>query len=174
MPYRINLETIRNQYGTDNQVLKQKITDSCQSSFESLDDDFEEEDGWKAAKSIMEDYLNGTLQDLEGNSAKDWYIIEILIEGFGQLMNNGSWYPADINCMYGFDEFRMFYLGNFDKLKLKNPDDFPVVFTIQKENFAAALANIKMNYASSSQVSEFESWINEATEHDQDIVLYYY
>ncbi|MEM9220317.1 MAG: hypothetical protein AAGD25_39075 [Cyanobacteria bacterium P01_F01_bin.150] len=174
MPYRIDIKELQSVYGTDNDGLKQKIVASCQSVFESLDRDFESEDGWANAKSIMLDILNGSLREIKGNSAKHWYILELLIQELGKLMNNGNWYPANIDPMYGYAEFRMFYLDDPSRINLDSPDDFPVVFTIQQKNFKSALKNIKESYADHAQVSEFESWINEARDNKQDIILYYY
>lgn len=174
MPYRINISKIEDLYGTQDTELKTKIIQSCADYFNRLDDDFEIEDGWLGSKTIMESFLNGALEKVEYNSAKHWYIVELLIRGFGQDLNNGSWYPANIDPLYSLSEFRMYLIEKQGKINLKSPDDFPVVFTIENEKLDEALNSIKANYSDPGQVNEFASWVQEAKDHAQDLVLYYY
>jgi hypothetical protein len=68
----------------------------------------------------------------------------------------------------------MYYLGPNSPIPVSSPDDFPVVFTIEQTNFDQALANIQKDYSDNDQQAEFASWIKEAREHDQDLVLYYF
>lgn len=174
MPYRINISKIEGLYGTQNTELKTNIIQACSSEFNRLDEDFETEDGWLESRTIMEAFLNGALEKIEYNSAKHWYIVELLIRGFGQDLDNGSWYPANIDPLYGLSEFRMYLIEKQGKINLKSPDDFPVVFTIENGNLDEALNSIKTNYSDSGQVNEFVSWVREAKDQDQDLVLYYY
>jgi hypothetical protein len=173
-PYRVDLQKIRQQYGTTDADLKEKISASCESWLEDLDDDFSSDDGWIASKTLLTDFLDGTWQKPDGNAAKHWYIIELLIKGFGKLLSNRHWYPAGISPMYDYSEFRMYYLGPNSLIPVSSPDDFPVVFTIERANFDQAMDHIQKDYPDPDQQAEFASWIEAAREHDQDLVLYYF
>lgn len=173
-PYRVDLQTIQQQYGTSNESLKEKIIASSQSQLEDLDDDFSSDEGWIDSQTLMTDFLNGNWQKTNENSAKHWYIIELLIKGFGKLLPNGQWYPANTSPMYDYSEFRLNYLGANSPIPISSPDDFPVVFTIERSNFDQALAHIQADYPDHDQQAEFASWIEAAREHDQDLVLYYF
>lgn len=173
-PYRVDLQKIQQQYGTSNEDLKEKIIASCQSRFEDLDDDFSSYYGWIDSKTLMTDFLHGSWQKPEGNSAKHWYIIELLIKGFGKMLSNSQWYPANTSPMYDYSEFRLNYLGAGSSIPISSPDDFPVVFTIERSNFDQAFTSIQKDYPDPDQQAEFASWITAAREHDQDLVLYYF
>ena len=173
-PYRVELQKIQQQYGTKDEALKEKIIASCESWLEDLDGDFSSAHGWIDAKTLMTDFLDGNWQKPVGNSAKHWYIIELFIKGFGKLLPNRQWYPASISPMYDYTEFRMYYLGANSPIPISSPDDFPVVFTIERSNFDQALASIQKDYPDKDQQAEFASWIAAAREHDQDLVLYYF
>ncbi|MCG8575498.1 MAG: hypothetical protein MI810_11485 [Flavobacteriales bacterium] len=174
MPYSINLDTLEKYYGTDDQQLINNIIKSSKGRLDRLDDDFEEEDGWQKAETILSDFLNGKLEVGEGNSAKHWYILEILIEGFGSMLNNGNWYPASIDDLYDYSELQMFLVSKTGKFKLPSPDDFPTSFTIQNKNLSAAAKEIESSDYDAAQKSEFQSWIATAQQNDQDLVLFYY
>lgn len=173
-PYRVDLQKIQQQYGTKDEALKKKIIASCESWLEDLDNDFSSNYGWIDSKTLLTDFLNGNWKKPEGNSAKHWYIIELLIKGFGKLLSNSHWYPASTSPMYDYSEFRLNYLGANSPVPISSPDDFPVVFTIERSNFDQALTHIQKDYPNPDQQAEFASWIAAAREHDQDLVLYYF
>jgi hypothetical protein len=172
--YRVDLQKIQQQYGTDNPDLKEKIMTSCQSQFEDLDGDFNRDEGWTDSEILMSDFLDGNWQDTNENTAKHWYMLELLIQGFGKILPNSQWYPASISPMWDYSEFQLYFLGANSSIPVSGPDDFPVVFTIERNHFDQALTHIREDYPDQDQQAEFASWIAAAREHDQDLVLYYY
>ena len=146
-----------------------------QPSLSGLDDEFEIEDGWLPANDILSLLLKGGTPQQSENCTKHWYVIERIIQVFGKSLNNRYWYPSDsVDVFYDYDEFKMYRVDQKGEIKIGFPDDFPVVFSVVRNDFSKALENIRNSNISNNQKKQFESWIMHAEDNNTDLILYYY
>lgn len=173
MAYQVDLNILENYYGTKELASIQKLIELYQSELESLDEDFEVEDGWKSAEDILRNFLLGTLESIENETAKHWYILELLIGECGKILDNGACFSMLRDPFFGYDEFEIFSLSKTEKFKIEWPDDFPLAFTIENKNLQLALDRVKEDYEQ-EQVDEFERWVKGAQADKEDLVLFIY
>lgn len=172
-PYRIDLQKITALYGSGNEALPEKLGEQL----ESLDEDFEPEDGWEAAEEILGNFLRGDDQffEPEENSAKHWYILEMLMGEFGSFLANDAWYPnRNTDDFYDNNEFKLFMFDREDQLDLEGPDDFPTVFTVFRNDLDSAISKISAGEMEREEKQQCISWLEDAKKHGEDLVLYYY
>ncbi len=175
MPYVIDLDFLSKFYGAEDKELKNELLKLTEPYINQFDEDFEIEDGWLPAKEILHSFLNGESDNLGENTAKCWYIIELIIQCTGKLMNNDQWYPGgDIDFFYGYDEFNIAKIDRLDKIAIRSSDDFPTVFTIDRSDFPQAKNNIVNSDIEASQKTQFEEWIATAQSKNSDLILYCY
>ncbi len=172
MPYRVKTTKIAELFGSKTQGLTTKL----KNRIEQLDDNFEPEYGWPPMEQLLEQFLNGDAEffSFDGNSAKHWYTIELLLWEYGEMLSNGNWYPGgNINPFYSAKAFRMYAIDKENKLNLASPDDFPCLFTIHNENLEEAAATAA-DISDNDQRQQFLQWIDEAKKHGEDLMLFYY
>lgn len=173
-PYRIHLSSIRSARGGLSADLTDRILDQSTDYCNSLDDDLNPQEGWIAAKQILSDFLKGTSLDFGNNSAKHWYIVELLCNGFGKQLDHDQWTHVNLNDFYDYDEFRMYYLGMDAAVYIPAPTDFPLVFTIENAQLERAKLNMDNSYHSDAQKNQFIDWVQTALDNNQDLVLFGY
>jgi len=175
MPYVIDLDFLSKFYNVEDKELKNELLKLTEPHINQFDEDFEIEDGWLPAKEILHSFLNGESDNLGENTAKCWYIIELIIQCTGELMNNDQWYPGgDINSFYEYDEFKMAKIDRLDRIQIRSSDDSPSIFTIDRSDFTQAKNNIENSNIEASQIKQFEEWIATAQSKNSDLILYYY
>ncbi|KXX67564.1 hypothetical protein [Flammeovirga sp. SJP92] len=173
MPYRIDLGYIKTCYGVNDDDVKKELIQKTSYELERIDDNLEVEDGWEKAVDILTEFLDGKASEAY-NGAKHWYILESLIKILGFTCNNSYWYPIGIDPLFNLNEFKMYTIDSENKISLPASDDFPVVFTVERNNFNTALHSIRNSDFEEDQILQFISWIDLAKEKNQDLVLFYY
>ncbi len=172
--YRIHLSKIRTvRGGVDNDV-KQKILSSSKEYCHSLNDDLPINLGWLPAETILKDFIDGKPFTTGHNSAKHWYVVELLCNGFGKELscnNCGNW---SVDDFYDYEEFRMYFLGMHDLVRLPSPEAYPLVFTIENKNLEKAKLKIDNSDHSDLEKNQFIDWVQSAMDHEQDLILFYY
>lgn len=172
MPYRVDTHKIAGLFGSKANFPAEKY----QRHLESLDDLFMVEYGWTAMETLLEQYFSGSSAffEFEGNSAKNWYTIELLAREYGEMLNNGDWYPGgNIDPFYSAKGFKMFAVDKENKINLPGPHDFPCLFTIHREDLKEA-AGVAENISDEHQRMQFLDWIADAKKHDEDLMLFYF
>lgn len=172
--YRIHLGKIRTGRGDFSDDLKEKILSSSKDYCLSLDDDLPINDGWLPAATILKDFIDGKPFETGRNSAKHWYVVELLCNGFGTEMPNDAWTNTSVDDFYQYDEFRMYYLGMEDKVRLKSPESNPLAFTIENKNLEKAKLLIDKSAHSAAEKNQFIGWVQSAMDNEQDLVLFRY
>ena len=173
-PYRIRLSAIVSARGGLSKEMADRVLDGSTNYCNSLDDDLNPQDGWLPAKQILNDFLKGLPLDYKGNSAKHWYVIELLCNGFGKQLNNDSWMQADPNDFYDYDEFRMYYLGMDTVIRVPAPEGYPLVFTIENKDLEKAKLLIDKSHRSDDQKNQFIDWVQTTMDNEQDLILFCY
>lgn len=176
LPYRIDLTDIEDLFGVSKTIpaIKDRIMQSAPHGAGLLDRDFPVEDGWMKAEDILINFLDGVVVNYGENTTKHWYVIELLIQMFGQSLPNAQWYPAGIDPFYSIDCFRMYRIAKNRTFNLPSPDGFPAVFSVEYNLLDEALEQIKQADFDPAQIAEFESWVQLAKEDEQDLVLFYF
>ncbi|KPH56658.1 hypothetical protein [Pseudoalteromonas porphyrae] len=177
VPFRMDLDLLSSILGPKNakKGSYEVMFGILKSSLAGLDDQFEIEDGWLPATDILSLFLNGGTPQIAGNCTKHWYVIERIIQVFGVKLNNNNWYPSDaVDVFYDYDEFKIYKVDREGEIKIGLPDDFPIVFSLERKDFSKALKNIGSCDISVDQKMQFESWIADSDKANNDLILYYY
>ncbi|NME68880.1 DUF7691 family protein [Flammeovirga aprica] len=174
MPYRIDLGYIKTCYGVNDEGVKKDLIQKASYDLKRIDENLEIEDGWEKAINILTEFLEGKASKEVYSGAKHWYILESLIKILGFPCDNSNWYPTSIDPLFNFNEFKMYTIDSENKINIPAPDDFPVVFTIERAHFNTALNSMKNSEYEEDQILQFIKWVELAREKNQDLVLYYY
>ncbi len=173
-PYRIQLDKIRIARGGFTDDLKDKIISSSKDYCQSLDDDLPISSGWLSAESILNDFLYGKPFPPVENSAKHWYVVELLCNGFGKTLPDDAWKNASLDDFYDYDEFRMYFLGMDPLVRVPSPESYPLVFTIENKNLEKAKLLLDKSPHSDAEKNQFIDWVQSALDNDQDLILFSY
>jgi len=172
MPYRVKTAKIAALFGSEAKGVIEKL----KNRIEQLDEHFDPAYGWPPMETLLGQFLGGDNEffGFGGNSAKHWYAIESLLREYGKMLSNGDWYPGgNIDPFYRAKTFKMYAIDKENKLDLAGPDDFPCLFTIHNEDLEEA-AKVAEEIADQDQRTQFLQWIEEAKEHEDDLMLFYY
>jgi len=103
-----------------------------------------------------------------------FYAIEGIISTIGTFLPARKWSPIEIDA-YGKLETDFQNLDSFLSVTIPEPDDFPWVLALPRTAMTKELsAKIQSELADGGLFEEFQKWIAEATENNQDLVLYLY
>lgn len=172
--YRIQLEKIRKARVGFSNDLKDKIITSSEKYCRSLDDDLPINSGWLPAETILKDFIDGKPFTTGHNSAKHWYVVELLCNGFGKELPNDSWKNSSVDDFYKYDEFRMYFLGMDELVRVPSPETNPLVFTIENKNLEKAKLHIDKSPHSNAKKNQFIDWVQSAMDNEQDLILFRY
>jgi hypothetical protein len=172
--YRIELAKLLKARGAFPDDLKDKILTHSQEYCDSLDQDLPIDSGWLPAAILLKNYIDGKPFESVRNSAKHWYIVELLCNGLGKQLSSNSWENASLHDFYSFDEFRMYFLGMDDLVRLRAPESNPVVFTIENRLLENAKLLIDKSSHSTAQKNQFLDWVQTTMDHGQDLILFSY
>lgn len=172
--YRIQLEKIRQARGTFSDDLKEKILTSSKTYCSSLDNDLPLKWGWLDAETILKDFLDGKPFADIPDTAKHWYVVELLCNGFGKELPADTWQHTSLADLYDYDEFRMYFLGMDPLVRLPAPEANPLVFTIENHQLENAKLKIDNSSYSDEQKNQFIDWVQIAMDHEQDLILFCY
>lgn len=167
MPYRCEIDAIQVAFGGESAETRNQILDLSAGSLQALDMNL---DPAVESRAILQGYLNGRVEYTD-RGYHYWYVIEILAGGFGEIMSNRYWCPANIDVLWSIDELRLYDLG----IKiLPSPDDLPVVFITRRQHFKTLSQKISEKLKYENMKNQFLNWISEAEENQQDLFLFYY
>lgn len=172
--YRIQLAKIRTARGGFSNDLKDKIVTTSEEYCRSLDDDLPIDSGWLPAKTILQDFIDGKPFTTGHNSAKHWYVVELLCNGFGKELPTDGWNYSSVDDFYQYDEFRMYFLGMDELVRLPSPETNPLVFTIENKNLEQAKLHIDNSPHSNAEKNQFIDWVQAAMDQEQDLILFRY
>lgn len=172
--YCLQLEKIRTGRGGFSNDLKDKILKSSEEYCRSLDDDLPIDSGWLPAGAILKDFIDGKPFTTGHNSAKHWYVVELLCNGFGKELPNDDWRNSSVDDFYKYDEFRMYFLGMDELVRLASPETNPLVFTIENKNLETAKLHIDNSSHSDAEKNQFIDWVQVAMDNGQDLILFRY
>lgn len=172
--YAIDLAKLHKARGGFSYELKDKIMTHSKEYCRSLDEDLPLDSGWLPAASILENFLEGKPFETVRNSAKHWYVVELLCNGLGKELLNDNWRNPEIDDFYTYDEFRMYFLGMDELVRIPSPMTNPAVFTIENHNLEKAKLYIDHSSHSDAKKNQFNDWVQTALDNDQDLILFRY
>lgn len=169
MPYRVNLDRVKSRFGCTVSSKRSKIKKACARYAKQIDE--WDDENTPTMMEIVEELLDGKATHAN-LGYKYWYALKGFMEDLGRFMSNREWYPASADVFFDLSEFGLY---NIDApMKIPTPDDFPTVFVLKSENMTPDLDLKLQQKLSGGQLREIQSWINEAKQYKQDIVLYYH
>jgi hypothetical protein len=172
LPYSIEIGKVEAVFGYEDPEMKTHILSV---SKERLDEMQEEDSDGTSYTDILTDYLDGEIRHAD-EAHKYWYVIEMLCDGFGEMMDNDEWLPADLP-EYFWETDYVFPFGievGGEDMEFPTPDDFPVCFIVLNED----LGKVKEDAASlgleNEQLVQLQGWCDTCVNEGTDLVLFYY
>lgn len=172
--YSVGLSKILKARAGFTSELKDKILTQSKNYCDSLDNDLKVDAGWASAQTILKDFLDGKPFATGHDSAKHWYIVELLCNGLGKELPNNEWENSSVDDFYNYDEFRMYFLGTDALVRLPSPVSTPLVFTVENANLENAKLRIDRSSHSVDEKIQFLDWVQTTMDDDNDLIFFIY
>lgn len=102
------------------------------------------------------------------------YAIEGILSKVTVPMYARFWSPVRVSVFYLLEEY-FEELTDVFPFQIPNPSDFPTVWVMKKNQMTSTLLErLKLDVDDDELFGELQSWINQALENDEDLILYYY
>lgn len=186
VPYLANIEHLAAMFPAKEGYYKNLFIGELSYKMDKLQEQFEP--GEHTFNEVMLDLFSGKIS-WPDVAYMYWYVVEAYIDRFegsdysgeGEILewaprlNNSEWYPANANTLsrlYKFKELKLF--GTSPHIVLPHPEDFPVVFVIQRADMKPLLEQIAQISDSSEQQEQFKEWLTIALKTQNDLLIFYY
>ena len=181
MPYRVNLDRVTSLIGTSKEHVREDVKSYCSRRASRIDSLSSSGENDPKFMDIVEELLDGKATH-KHYGFMYWYAIEDFIKMCGTMMVNTELVSVRAGDMDFF--FRKFKMNNHFRspltFSIPTPDEFPTVLVKLSSEIDEFLmttfkeAPLKFPQFSETEYEQIQSWLVEAKQNEQDLVLYYY
>jgi len=166
-PYLITPSTVSTVYGCQDELLRNEFTQKYKQKIQALRDFADSE--YSPIEALKDIFEGRKKMPIENDTEVHAHLCELLCDHLGQVLVNTEWKSLNMSWLMDIN-----MPPSLPLLDLTPPHNFPYVLTILQKNLDNFVEQMGALVIEEKAWEQFESWVNQANQKKQDLVLFFY